>query len=120
MRRFGLMAAVLGLLLAVCVPARAESEGAAQDEVTMAMATAKARAKAAEEKNRAIRKAATSAVRQPATGPSDTIVVAAAGDQPGFTMVGENVTYTDPTFVPYKLREAARRARANADLASIP
>lgn len=121
MRRFGLMAAVLGLLLAVCVPARAESEGAAQDEVAMAMATAKARAKAAAQKEQAIREAARSAVRKAGAEPSDTIVVAAAGpDQPGFTMVGENVTYTDPSFVPYKLREAARRARANADLASIP
>ena len=35
-------------------------------------------------------------------------------------MVGENVTYHDPSFVPYKMREAARLARAKADIAKIP
>ena len=116
MRRFGLMAALVGLVLAVCVPARAESAGSGQDEVAMA------KAKAVQQKDCAARKAArATAVPKAATASPDTIVVAAAGpDQPGFTMVGENVTYTDPTFVPYKLREAARRARANADLAKIP
>jgi hypothetical protein len=121
MRRFGLMAAVVGLLLAVCVPARAQSEGSAQDEVAMANAMA-AKSKAVPQKDCAARKTVRAVpVPKAATEPSDTLVVAAAGpDQPGFTMVGENVTYTDPTFVPYKLREQARRARANADLARIP
>ena len=114
MRRFGLMAALVGLLLAVCVPARAEADSG-PDEVAMA----KAKLKAVGQKGSPARACAVPA--KAATGPSDTLVVAAAGpDQPGFTMVGENVTYTDPTFVPYKLREAARRARANADLARIP
>ena len=116
MRRFGLMAAVFGLVLAVCVPVRAESEGSGQDEVAMA------RANAARQQACAARKPAKAVPVPKATVPSsDTLVVAAAGpDQPGLTMVGENVTYADPTFVPYKLREAARRARASADLARIP
>ena len=116
MRRLGLISAVVGLLLAVCVPARAESARRAPDPE----AQAKARA-AAPKDGAASRTAKASEARPAVTGPSDTIVVPAAGpDQPGFTMVGENVTYADPSFVPYKLRESARRARANADLSKIP
>jgi hypothetical protein len=125
--RFGTMAAVVGLLLALCVPARAESSGR-QDEDASARAKAKARpsAQAAKQEDHARRdcaarqEAGTSQVREGAV-PSDTLVVAAGGpDKPGFTMVGESVTYDDPTFVPYKLREAARRARASVDISTIP
>ena len=63
---------------------------------------------------------ASEACPAPLTPSSDTIVVPASADQPGFTMVGENVTYADPSFVPYKLREAARRARASVDISKIP
>jgi hypothetical protein len=103
MRRWGAMAAVVGLLWAVAVPARAESARRERDEDGKAKAVKAPQAP------------------KPATRASDTLVVPAAGpDRPGFTMVGENVTYADPSFVPYKLREAARRARANADLSKIP
>ena len=124
MRRFGLMAALVGLLLAVCVPARAESADSGPDEVAMAMAKAKVKSvgqKDCPAREGAVREATkASGLPQPVAASADTLVVAAAGDQPGFTMVGENVTYTDPCFVPYKLRDAARRARAKADLARIP
>jgi hypothetical protein len=126
MRRFGLMAALVGLLLAVCVPARAESADSGPDEVAMAMAMAKAKVKPVEQKDCPAREGAVreatkaSRLPKPVAASADTLVVAAAGDQPGFTMVGENVTYDDPCFVPYKLRDAARRARAKADLARIP
>ena len=115
MRGFGLMAAaVVGLLLAVSVPVRAESAGREPEAGGKAKA-ARQKAGAAGESTKA------SEQRKAASPASDTLVVAASGpDHPGFTMVGESVTYADPTFVPYKLREAARRARANADLASIP
>jgi hypothetical protein len=115
MRRLGLISAVVGLLLAVCVPARAESARRTPDP------EAKAKARAAAQKDCAASRTATATEARPAvTGPSDTIVVPAGPDHPGFTMVGENVTYADPSFVPYKLRESARRARANADLSKIP
>jgi hypothetical protein len=115
MRRLDLISAVAGLLLAVGVPARAESARHAPDR------DAKGKAKAAAQRGCAARKAAqASEARAAVTPPSDTIVVPASADQPGFTMVGENVTYTDPTFVPYKLREAARRARASVDISKIP
>lgn len=123
MRGFGLMAAaVVGLVLAVSVPARAESAGRDAEEA------GKAKAKAARQKDGAARESAKASEAAAASQPSkpasptalDTLVVPAGPDHPGFTMVGESVTYDDPTFVPYKLREAARRARANADLASIP
>jgi len=114
MRRLSLVSAVAGLLLAVCVPARAESARREPD--------AKAKAKAAAQEGCAARKAAKASEARPAplTPSSDTIVVPASADQPGFTMVGENVTYADPSFVPYKLREAARRARASVDISKIP
>ena len=115
MRRLSLVSAVAGLLLAVCVPARAESARREPD------ATATAKAKAAAQEGCAARKAAKADEARPAVPPSsDTIVVPASADQPGFTMVGENVTYADPSFVPYKLREAARRARASVDISKIP
>jgi len=112
MRRLSLVSAVAGLLLAVCVPARAESARREPD----------AKAKAAAQEGCAARKAAKASEARPAplTPSSDTIVVPASADQPGFTMVGENVTYADPSFVPYKLREAARRARASVDISKIP
>ena len=113
MRRVGLISAVVGLLLAVGVPARAESARRGPDPDAKAKAQAQKRCAAGKTTK-------VSEARPAATPPSDTIVVPASGDQPGFTMVGENVTYTDPTFVPYKLREAARRARASADLSKIP
>jgi len=114
MRRLRLISAVAGLLLAVCVPARAESARRAADP--------DGKTKAAARKDCAARDEA----RAPETGKTapaglDTYVVEGSGpDRPGYTMVGENVTYHDPSFVPYKMREAARLARAKADIAKIP
>ena len=116
MLRLRLISAVAGLLLAVCVPARAESARRAQDPDPRTKAAAR-KGCAAERQARA----SETARPAPAPAPSDTLVVEASGpDRPGFTMVGENVTYTDPNFVPYKMRAAARRARANADVSKIP
>jgi hypothetical protein len=39
---------------------------------------------------------------------------------PDFTMVGENVTYTDPNFVPYKNRPEVRARRLGMDVSTIP
>ena len=121
--RFGAMAAVVGLLLALCVPARAES-GGRQDEDVKVKATPSVQAAAREgaaRKDCAARQEARASQAREGAIPSDTLVVAAKGpDQPGFTMVGESVTYDDPAFVPYKLREAARRARASVDISTIP
>jgi len=121
--RFGTMAAVVGLMLALCVPAGAESSGR-QDEDAKAKATPSAQADAPEgtaKKDCAARQEAKASQAREGAVPSDTLVVAAEGpDKPGFTMVGENVTYHDPAFVPYKLREAARRARASVDVSTIP
>jgi len=138
--RLPAMAAVVGLLLALCASARAQSSAAPDDE-----AASKARmpqvlpadspAAAYEDDARPAEpqevvsedgaQAAPSgsvASQDGHTGePGDTLVVPAGGpDQPGFTMIGENVFYDDPSFVPYKLRAAARQARARADLATIP
>jgi len=38
----------------------------------------------------------------------------------GYTMVGESVTYNDPTFVPYKNRPAVKARRLATDIALIP
>ena len=116
MPRLRLISAVAGLLLALCVPARAESARQSDPDSKLKAATAK---------DSGSREQA----RAPETGKPakttpaalDTFVVKASGPgRPGFTMVGENVIYDDPSFVPYKMREAARRARANADLSKIP
>jgi hypothetical protein len=113
MRRLRLISAVAGLLLAVCVPARAESARQADPD---------SKTKAAASKDCAARQQARAAeTGKTAPAALDTLVVEASGpDRPGFTMVGENVTYHDPSFVPYKMREAARRARATADISKIP
>lgn len=47
-------------------------------------------------------------------GPSDTIVTSE------FTMVGETVTYHDPTFVPLKLRPEFVARRKSMDISTIP
>ena len=85
------------------VPARAES-GGRQDEDAKAKATPSAQAAAREGAGQkdcaARREAKPSQARQGAIS-SDTLVVAGEGpDKPGFTMVGESVTYDDPAFVP--------------------
>lgn len=51
---------------------------------------------------------------------TESVYVPAAGSAPGFTMVGESVTFDDPTFVPYKNTEAAKRARQAVDVSKIP
>ena len=38
----------------------------------------------------------------------------------GYTMIGESVTYNDPTFVPYKNRPEVRARRESTDIALIP
>ena len=100
MRGSRLTAVSAGLMFAVAVPAWAHSEaarGCPRAEKTPKSAPA------------ASRKG------------SDTLVVPDGGPgRPGYTMVGENVTYADPTFVPYKLRDLARRARENTDISKIP
>ena len=116
MPRLRLISAVAGLLLALCVPARAES--ARQSDPDSQTKAAAAKDSVARTPARAPETGKT-ARTNPAT--LDTFVVAATGpDRPGFTMVGENVIYDDPNFVPYKMREAARLARAKADLSKIP
>jgi hypothetical protein len=41
-------------------------------------------------------------------------------ETPEYSMSWENTTYKDPNFVPYKLTEAARRARMSVDVTTIP
>jgi hypothetical protein len=113
MRRSGLLAVSAALILAFAIPARAESTPRRD-------ADHGAKAKAVRQKDCAGKDQAKAEGARKAAPPSDTIVVPAGPDHPGYTMVGENVTYDDPTFVPYKLREAARRARATTDISKIP
>jgi hypothetical protein len=61
--------------------------------------------------------------------PVDTAEAAPPADQPAgtdsltteeFSMVGENVTYHDPSFVTYKLRPEVVRRRTSIDVSTIP
>jgi len=137
--RLPAMAAMVGMLLALCAPARAQSSRGFEDdeaaskarpgETTPAGSLRAVDADGAvgpqeilsEEDAQAVASGSVAAQDARTGEPGDTLVVPARGpDQPGFTMVGENVFYDDPSFVPYKLRAAARRARASVDIATIP
>ena len=53
-------------------------------------------------------------------GASDKLEVTNPEKGPAYSMVGESVTYLDPSFVPYKNTEAAKRARMSVDVSKIP
>lgn len=53
-------------------------------------------------------------------GSMEPVYVPATGSTPGFTIQGENVAFDDPSFVPYKNTEAARKARLSVDVSRIP
>jgi hypothetical protein len=103
-----------GVILAICAPAWAESTRRLDPDCASVTATAApSKAQVAPSKEGAGEPRVTRGL--------DTLVVPDGGPgSPGFTMVGENVTYADPAFVPYKLREAARRARQTTDISKIP
>jgi hypothetical protein len=120
MRRSGLTAVSAGLVFAVCVPAWARSEASSDKGGDKGVSGRCQHRQVGQKRSHAQAAPAKSA---PATAriASDTIVVPDGGPgRPGYTMVGENVTYDDPKFVPYKLTEAARRARASVDISKIP
>lgn len=52
--------------------------------------------------------------------PESVVVNDAVGVPGGYTQTGENVTYHDPTFVPYKNRPEVRARRLKTDVNAIP
>jgi hypothetical protein len=52
--------------------------------------------------------------------PEAVVVDDAVGVPGGYTLTGENVTYHDPTFVPYKNRPEVRARRLKIDVNAIP
>jgi hypothetical protein len=50
----------------------------------------------------------------------EVVYVPPTSESPGFSMIGESVTYDDPAFVPYKNTAAAKHARQSVDVSTIP